>query len=83
MGLEVLSEKFGGRLAFWCPVDIQKTMIEGGPEEVSAYAKRMIDTLGSHNGGFVSMAYSTPEDVNHTPENMAAMCSAFRDNEKY
>jgi len=83
MGLEVLSEKFGGKLAFWCPVDIQKTMIEGSPEEVSAYAKRMIETLGAHNGGFVSMAYSTPEDVNHSPENMAAMCKAFRDNEKY
>jgi len=83
MGLEVLSEKFGGKLAFWSPVDIQKTMIEGSPEEVSAYAKRMINTLGAHNGGFVSMAYSTPEDVNHTPENMAAMCKAFRENEKY
>ena len=38
----------------------------------------MIETLGSHNGGFVSMAYSTPDDVNHSPENMAAMCEAFR-----
>lgn len=83
MGLENLSEQFGGKLAFWCPVDIQRTMIEGTPEEVAAYAKRMIETLGSHNGGFISMAYSTPEDVNHTPENMAAMCRSFRENESY
>lgn len=78
MGLEVLSERFGGKLAFWCPVDIQTTMIQGTPDEVRAYAKRMIATLGSHKGGFVSMAYTTPEDINHTPENMAAMCEAFR-----
>lgn len=83
MGLEVLSEKFGGKIAFWCPVDIQQTMIQGTPEEVSAYAKRMIATLGSHNGGLVSMAYSSPEDVKHTPENMAAMCESFRANEAY
>jgi hypothetical protein len=83
MGLENLSEKFGGKLAFWSPVDIQRTMIEGSPDEVAAYAKRMIETLGAHNGGFISMAYSTPEDVNHTPENMAAMCNSFRLHEKY
>jgi len=78
MGLEVLSEKFGGKVAFWCPVDIQNTMVHGTPDAVRAYAKRMIETLGSHNGGFVSMAYSTPDDVAHSLENMAAMCEAFR-----
>jgi hypothetical protein len=78
MGLETLNERFGGQLAFWCPVDIQQAMIKGTPDEVAAYAKRMIEMLGSHNGGFVSMAYSTPDDVNHSPENMAAMCKAFR-----
>ena len=78
MGLETLSEKFGGKVAFWCPVDIQTTMVNGTPDTVRAYARRMIETLGSHNGGFVSMAYSTPDDVQHSPENMAAMCEAFR-----
>jgi uroporphyrinogen-III decarboxylase len=83
MGLEVLAKKFGGDLAFWCPVDIQKTMIEGTPEDVRNYAKRLIETLGAFNGGYISMAYSTPEDVNHSPENMSAMCAAFREFEKY
>ena len=83
MGLELLADKFGGELAFWCPVDIQKTMIEGTPEDVRNYAKRMIETLGGFNGGFISMAYSTPDDVHHSPGNMAAMCSAFREFEAY
>ena len=78
MGLETLNERFGGKLAFWCPVDIQQTMINGSPAEVAAYAKRLIETLGSHNGGFVSMAYSSPKDVQHTSENIDAMCKAFR-----
>ena len=79
MGLELLNERFGGKLAFWCPVDIQRTMVEGSPEAVRAYVKRMIETLGGHNGGFVSKAYADPDAVHHKPENTAAMCAAFRE----
>ncbi|MEN7973835.1 MAG: uroporphyrinogen decarboxylase family protein [Verrucomicrobiota bacterium] len=78
MGLETLSERFGGKLAFWCPVDIQRTMIEGSLEDIDQYVKRMVETLGSHNGGLVSMAYSTPADIGHTPEKLEAMSKAFR-----
>ena len=78
MGLEKLSERFGGKLAFWCPVDIQKTMIEGSLEDIKNYVKRMVETFGSHNGGLVSMAYSTPSDIGHTPEKLAVMSRAFR-----
>jgi hypothetical protein len=78
-GLENLDAAVGGRLAFWCPVDVQKTMIAGSLDDIRAYVRRMVATLGSHNGGLVSMAYSTPETINHTPEKTAAMCAAFRE----
>jgi uroporphyrinogen-III decarboxylase len=78
MGLESLDKRVGGRVAFWCPVDIQQTMVHGSIEDIVAYVRRMIATLGSHNGGLISMAYSTPEAVGHTPEKIAAMCRAFR-----
>ncbi len=78
MGLEALDRAVGGRLAFWCPVDIQKTMVEGSITDIEAYARRLITTLGGHRGGLVSMAYSSPEAVHHTPEKVAAMCGAFR-----
>jgi hypothetical protein len=78
MGLEALDQAVGGRLAFWCPVDIQKTMVAGTPDEVRAYVRRLRATLGNHDGGLVGMAYSTPEAVRHTSENLAAMCDAFR-----
>ncbi|MFI4911231.1 MAG: uroporphyrinogen decarboxylase family protein [Sedimentisphaeraceae bacterium JB056] len=79
MGLENLAEQVGGKVAFWAPVDIQKTMIEGSLDDIKAYVKRMISTIGSFNGGLVSMAYTTPEDIGHTPEKIAAMCEAFRE----
>jgi uroporphyrinogen decarboxylase len=78
MGIEALDERVGGQLAFWCPVDIQRTMVDGSIEDVVAYVRRMIATLGSHHGGLISMAYSTPEAVHHTPEKLAAMSAAFR-----
>ncbi len=83
MGLEALDERAGGKLAFWCPVDIQQTMVSGSIKEIRTYAKRMIDTLGGHNGGFISMAYSSPEAVEHTEEKLAAMCAAFREHGIY
>jgi len=78
MGLENLDREAGGRLAFWCPVDIQKTMVEGTVDDIRAYVHRMINTIGAHNGGLISMAYSTPESVKHSPEKIMAMCEAFR-----
>lgn len=79
MGLENLSEKVGGKIAFWSPVDIQDTMVKGNVADVEEYVKKMIATVGSHNGGLVSMAYTTPEAVEHKTENTAAMCRAFRE----
>jgi uroporphyrinogen decarboxylase len=78
MGIAELGRRFGGRLAFWCPVDIQKTMVYGTPADVDAYVRDMIRHLGSYNGGLVSKYYPQPEVVNHDPENTAAMCRAFR-----
>ncbi len=78
MGLDALDHVAGGRLAFWCPVDIQQTMVHGTPEDVRQYVGKMIATLGAHHGGLVGMAYSSPRAVNHSDENIAAMCQAFR-----
>lgn len=78
MGLEALDACVGGRIAFWCPVDIQQTMVHGSIEDIVQYVRRMVQTIGSHNGGLISMAYSTPEAVHHTQEKLIAMSAAFR-----
>ncbi len=79
MGLEALDACIGGRLACWCPVDIQQTMVTGSIADIEAYVRRLIATLGNHHGGLVSMAYSSPDAVQHSPEKVAAMCKAFRE----
>lgn len=77
MGLERLAELFGGQLCFWCPVDIQKTMVSGSLKDVRNYAKRLIDTFGKFNGGFIAKWYSSPEAVEHTQEKIDAMSKTF------
>ena len=78
MGLENLDRALGGKLAFWCPVDIQRTMVEGSVGDVERYVQRLIATLGSHNGGLISKTYPTPNDVHQDPAKIAAACAAFR-----
>ena len=79
MGLDLLSERFGGKIAFWCPVDIQATMVSGTLDDVRNYVRRMKATLGAHHGGLISKVYASPDDVDHSPEKIATMCKAFRE----
>jgi uroporphyrinogen decarboxylase len=79
MGLENLDRVLGGRMAFWCPVDIQRTMITGSDEDIRAYVRRMIATLGSHKGGLISKTYPSPDDIHHDPRKIAVACAAFRE----
>ena len=68
---------FGGRIAFWCPVDIQNTMVRGSVDDVRAYARKLIESFGRFNGGFISKWYGSPQAVNHTQEKIEAMAEAF------
>ncbi len=77
MGLENLDKRFGGRICFWCPVDIQKTMNSGTIEDVKNYAKKLIDTFGKYRGGFIAKWYGAPDAVGHTKEKIRAMCETF------
>lgn len=77
MGVDALSERFGGRLCFWCPVDIQQTMVNGSLDDIRAYAGNLIDSFGKFNGGFISKWYPSPDAVGHSRERIDAMCEAF------
>ncbi|MFA7159645.1 MAG: uroporphyrinogen decarboxylase family protein [Kiritimatiellia bacterium] len=79
MGMENLARRFGGRICFWCPVDIQQTMVRGSVEDVRAYARRLIDTFGKFDGGFMAQWYASPQAIGHTDEKIKAMCGEFRD----
>lgn len=77
MGVERLGKLFGGRLCFWCPVDIQNTMVRGTVEDVRNYAKNLIDTFGRFNGGFIAKWYPSPQAVGHSWEKIKAMAEVF------
>ncbi len=77
MGLELLGERFGGRITFWSPVDIQKTMCYGTLDEIRAYCGRMVRLLGRPAGGFMPRWYGDPAGAGHRQEAVDAMCEEF------
>lgn len=77
MGLELLGRRFGGRITFFSPVDIQFTMARGNLDEIRRYASEMLRLLGRPGGGFIPRWYSDPKGAGHTPEAVNAMCEEF------
>jgi hypothetical protein len=78
-----LARNFGGRIAFFCPVDIQTIMPTGDRERIRAAAQRMVTKLGAFNGGFLAKDYPTWKDVGVQPEWAAWMRDAFREFGQY
>jgi len=79
MGLEMLGERFGGRITFYCPVDIQNTMVNGNLDDIRAYCRRMVNCLGRHSGGFIAKWYGDPVGAGHRQEAIDVMCQEFLD----
>ena len=77
MGLELLGERFGGRITFWCPVDIQAVMAKGDLDEIRQYCHELVRHLGRPNGGFLPKWYPDPKGAGHSDEAVAAMCEEF------
>jgi len=77
MGLELLGKRFGGRLTFFSPVDIQKTMVRGNLDEIRAYCREMVKHLWRPEGGFIPRWYTDPVGAGHSPEAIDAMCEEF------
>lgn len=77
MGLETLGRRFAGRITFWCPVDIQATMVRGSTEEIRQYCRKLVATLGRPTGGFIAKWYSDPAGAGHRQEAIDAMCDEF------
>jgi len=77
MGLEMLSERFGGRITFFCPVDIQNMMINGSLDDIRGYCRKLAKTLGREKGGFIAKMYGDPVGAGHTDAAVKAMCEEF------
>ncbi|MBL7106680.1 MAG: hypothetical protein ISS77_03625 [Phycisphaerae bacterium] len=77
MGLEALGERFAGRVTFYCPVDIQATMVGGSVDDIRAYCRKMVKCLGTDKGGFIPKCYMDPVGAGHRQEAIDAMCKEF------
>jgi len=78
IGIEKLGSQFGGKICFFNPVDIQKTIQTGNLEEIRESAKKMIKYLGSFNGGFMAREYPQPEAIDITQDKIEVMYQAFK-----
>jgi len=67
-GIEDLSNNFGGRVTFWCPVDIQTTLQTGDRDAIRAEAKRLCEKLGGFGGGFIAKNYGDLHGIGVDPE---------------
>lgn len=77
MTLELLGERFAGRLTFFSPVDIQKTMVNGSLDDIKAYCRKMVKYLYRNGGGFIPRWYTDPVGAGHRQEALDAMCEEF------
>ncbi len=76
-GIDYLNEQFGGKASFWCPIDIQKTLQTKNPELIRAEARKMIETLGGHRGGFIGGYYGDNVAIGLDPSVQDIACKAF------
>lgn len=76
MGLDHLAQ-YAGKIAFWCPVDIQNTMCRGSLDEIRAYCHKLVEKLGTPHGGFLPKWYGDPVGAGHRQEAVDAMCQEF------
>lgn len=76
MGLETLSERFRGKVCFFCPLDIQTT-IQFNREEIFDRCDRMVRLLSTEKGGFMAKTYPQPNAIHITSEYMRNLADGF------
>lgn len=83
MGIDWLAENFGGKICFWNPVDIQKTMFGNDLKAIEDQAHRQVWQLGNFEGGFMVKAYEAPNSINLNIEKSEVQYQAFMKYSKY
>lgn len=76
--IEKMGKDFGGKVCFVCPVSYQTTSLSGTKEEIYADVKRLVDNLGSHNGGLIGYVEEY-HSIGLTDENYQNCINAFKE----
>ena len=62
-GSAYLAQKYGERIAFYCPVDIQRIMASGNKELIEQTAMNMAGAYKNTGGGLIAMDYGAWADI--------------------
>ncbi len=77
-GLDVLSaHQEKGRISFWCPVDIQKTLQLKDEIIIREKVKEMLDKLWKGRGGFIAGYYDDNASIGLDPKWQDFACDEF------
>lgn len=76
-GVDRLAAEFGGRVTFWCPVDIQRVLPTGDAQRIEGFARELVEKLGAFGGGFIAGYYGGNEAIGVRPEWQDVACRAF------
>ena len=82
-GVQLLSEKFRGKICFDCCIDIQKVLVTGNEGLIDEEAKLLTSQLGYREGGFIARQYPQLVHIGVKPEVNEMAYRAFRKYETY
>lgn len=77
MGIWNLSERYKGRICFFCPLDIQRTL-DMNQLEIEERVKEMIKAFSNEKGGFIAKTYPQPKAIKMSDEYLRIMTDAFK-----
>ena len=78
MPIDVLSDRFGGRLCFYGGLDVQSVLPHGSPQDVADEVEHLVRALGGFGGGYIGGTSHTI--LPDTPaQNIVAAFRAFRE----
>lgn len=77
LGIEEIGRRYAGKVCFESPVDIQKTLQQGTPEEIRAEARLLLEKWGTPEGGFIASDYGQGEAIGVPMEKKWVMFNAF------
>ncbi len=66
-----------GKITFWCPVDIQKTLQTHDEEKIKNEAREMINKLWKGRGGFIAGFYNDNASIGLDPKWQKIACDEF------
>ncbi len=83
LGIDDISRRYQGRIAFYPTLDLQRTLPSGSREEMGAQARELIEKWGTPQGGIIALDYWDYESIG-IDENRARMAlEAFQEHGRY